>query len=89
MLNGTASTPPRYLKSNAFPSMTGCPAAGPMSPSPRTRVPSLTTAMVLARLVCLNDSAGSASIALQLAATPGVYQTPNAEKSQMLHLGTT
>jgi hypothetical protein len=40
------------LNSSAFPSITGIAAAGPMSPSPSTRVPSLTMAMVLARLVC-------------------------------------
>jgi len=41
---GKASTPPKYLKSSALPSMTGMAALGPMSPSPRTRVPSETTA---------------------------------------------
>ncbi|OHD21424.1 MAG: hypothetical protein A2064_09195 [Spirochaetes bacterium GWB1_66_5] len=48
---GTASTPPRYLYSRALPSITGSPAAGPMSPRPSTRVPSLTTATVLPLLV--------------------------------------
>ena len=60
MLRGTASTPPKYLNRSAFPSITGCPAAGPISPNPKTLVPSETTAIVLALLVCLNDSAGSA-----------------------------
>src|SRR5713101_487717 len=30
---GNASTPPRYLKSRLFPSITGSPASGPMSQS--------------------------------------------------------
>ncbi len=41
---GKASTPPRYLNNRAFPSMTGKPASGPMSPKPSTLVPSLITA---------------------------------------------
>ncbi len=48
---GTASTPPRYLKSSALPSITGMAALGPMSPRPSTRVPSLTTATVFHLLV--------------------------------------
>ena len=44
---GTASTPPNCLNSTALPSMTGIAAAGPMSPSPSTAVPSVTTATVL------------------------------------------
>ena len=49
---GTASIPPRYLNSSAFPSITGRPASGPMSPSPSTREPSETIAIVFALLVC-------------------------------------
>ena len=49
---GTQSTPPRYLKSMAFPSMTGMAASGPMSPRPSTRVPSDTTATVFHLQVC-------------------------------------
>ncbi len=41
---GTASTPPNCLKRMAFPSITGRDASGPMSPSPSTAVPSVTTA---------------------------------------------
>src|SRR2546428_348994 len=41
---GNASTPPRYLNSKDLPSITGNPASGPMSPRPRTRVPSVTMA---------------------------------------------
>ncbi len=44
---GMASTPPNCLNSTALPSITGIAAAGPMSPRPRTAVPSLTTATVL------------------------------------------
>ena len=39
------------LKSRAFPSITGIPATGPISPSPKTAVPSVTTATVFQRLV--------------------------------------
>ena len=48
---GTASTPPNCLNSNALPSMTGSEASGPMSPSPSTAVPSVTTATTLDRQV--------------------------------------
>lgn len=49
--SGTASTPPNSLKRRAFPSITGRPASGPISPSPRTREPSDTIAIVLPRFV--------------------------------------
>lgn len=41
---GTADRPPNSLNRQALPSMTGSAAAGPMSPRPRTAVPSETTA---------------------------------------------
>ena len=41
---GQASTPPNSLNRSAFPSITGIAPSGPMSPSPRTAVPSDTTA---------------------------------------------
>ncbi len=44
---GTASTPPNCLKSTDLPSITGIAACGPMSPSPRTAVPSVMIATVL------------------------------------------
>ena len=43
---GMASTLPNCLNSTALPSITGIAAAGPMSPSPSTAVPSLITATV-------------------------------------------
>jgi hypothetical protein len=43
---GTASIPPNRLNSSALPSITGMAADGPMSPRPRTAVPSVTTATV-------------------------------------------
>ena len=43
---GTASTPPKCLNSRDFPSITGNPARGPISPSPSMRVASLITATV-------------------------------------------
>jgi hypothetical protein len=41
---GTASRPANSLNRQAFPSITGSDAAGPMSPRPSTAVPSETTA---------------------------------------------
>ncbi len=41
---GIASTPPNCLKRMALPSITGRDASGPMSPSPSTALPSVTTA---------------------------------------------
>ena len=51
MHRGTASTPPKALNRAHLPSITGMPASGPMSPSPSTAVPSVTTATVLPRPV--------------------------------------
>ena len=53
--SGTASTSPNSLNSRHLPSMTGMPAAGPMSPSPSTAVPSVLTATRLPRLVSSHD----------------------------------
>ena len=69
---GTASTPPNSLKSTALPSITGIAAAGPMSPRPSTAVPSVTTATVCGTQVYSWVSDGSAAIASQTRATPGV-----------------
>ncbi len=73
----------------ALPSITGIDASGPMSPRPSTRVPSVSTQMVFARLVCSNDFSGWAWMSLHGAATPGVYQMAKSLKSRMQHLGTT
>ena len=48
---GQASTPPNSLKRTALPSITGSAPSGPMSPSPSTAVPSLTTATVFCLIV--------------------------------------
>ena len=48
---GMASTPPNSLNNTHFPSITGIPASGPISPRPSTAVPSVTTATVFQRLV--------------------------------------
>ena len=45
---GGVDAVPICLNSTALPSITGIAAAGPMSPRPRTAVPSVTTATVLA-----------------------------------------
>ena len=70
---GHASTPPNSLNSSALPSITGIAASGPMSPSPSTALPSVTTATVLRLIVRLHALSGSAAIAWQTRATPGVY----------------
>ena len=82
---GKASTPPRYLNNRAFPSMTGNPASGPMSPRPRTRVPSVTIATWFHLFVRVQTLSGSALISKQGWATPGVYQIA---KSLKLRTGT-
>ena len=48
---GKASTPPKVLNSTHLPSITGIPASGPMSPSPKTAEPSVITATRLCRRV--------------------------------------
>ena len=50
---GTALTPPKDLKRTAFPSITGMAAWAPMLPSPKTALPSDTTATVFALMVYL------------------------------------
>ena len=51
MHNGKASTSPNALNKTLFPSITGIPASGPISPRPRTAEPSVITAHILWRLV--------------------------------------
>jgi len=53
--------------------MTGSAAAGPMSPRPSTAVPSETTATTRGAQVNRCASSGSAAMALDTRATPGVY----------------
>ena len=69
---GQASTSAKRLNKAAFPSITGSAAAGPMFPRPNTADPSVTTATVLRLIVRRRASAGSATIAWQIRATPGV-----------------
>jgi hypothetical protein len=69
---GQASTPPNSLNSSAFPSITGIAASGPMSPSPSTALPSVTTATLLRFTVRFQTLSGSAAICRQTRATPGV-----------------
>ena len=56
---GQASTPPNSLNSIALPSITGIAASGPMSPSPSTALPSVTTATVLRLIVRFQTFSGS------------------------------
>jgi hypothetical protein len=69
---GTASRPPNSLNRQALPSMTGSDAVGPMFPRPRTAVPSETTATTRGAQVNRRASSGSAAMALDTRATPGV-----------------
>ena len=64
--------PANSLKSIALPSMTGMAASGPMSPKPRTAVPSLTTATELPLMVSCQALRGWAAMASHTRATPGV-----------------
>ena len=65
--------PPNSLNSSALPSITGMAASGPMSPSPSTALPSVTTATVFRLIVRFQALSGSSAIARQTRATPGVY----------------
>ncbi len=69
---GKASTPAKFLNSSALPSITGIAAAGPMSPRPRTAVPSETMATVFLRIVSSCESSGCSWIDMHTRATPGV-----------------
>ena len=51
--SGKASTSAKVLNRAHFPSITGIPASGPMSPRPNTAVPSVTTATMFPRRVYL------------------------------------
>ena len=75
--NGYASTPPRYFMSMHFPSITPKPPGGVQSPSPKTRVESLTTATRFPLFEREKDASLSSRIEVEMADTPGVYQTPN------------
>jgi hypothetical protein len=57
--SGKASTPAKALKMSALPSITGCAPLGPMSPRPRTAVPSVTTATVFCLMVSVYAFSGS------------------------------
>ena len=59
------------LKSNAFPSITGFEASGPMSPNPKTAVPLVITATKFPFEVYLYTLLTSLAISKQGSATPG------------------
>ena len=77
MQTGTASTPPSTFIRKALPSMTPRPPGGDTSPSPSTRVESLTTATTLPRHDSSKDSSGLSRMPVDTADTPGVYQALN------------
>jgi hypothetical protein len=71
--NGPRVDPAELLEEDRFlPSMTGSAGSGPMSPSPRTAVPSVTTATAFCLTVRFQTFSGSSAIARQMRATPGV-----------------
>ncbi|OQC43259.1 MAG: hypothetical protein BWX61_01274 [Bacteroidetes bacterium ADurb.Bin035] len=86
--NGTASMPPKYFIKNALPSITPNPPGGVTSPSPSTRVESLTTATILPRLLNSKDSSLLSLMRVLTALTPGVYHTLNQLKPGLGTLGT-
>ncbi len=63
---------PNSLKSIDLPSMTGIPAAAPMSPSPSTAVPLVMTATMFRLSVNSKALLRSSAIALHTRATPGM-----------------
>ena len=69
---GNAVIPANSAKMSALPSITGIAASGPMSPSPSTAVPSVTTATLFWRMVSFQAFSLSPAIARQMRATPGV-----------------
>ena len=69
---GMEFRPPKVLNKADLPSMTGREAAGPMSPSPSTAVPSETTTTRREAHVWVAAFAGSAAMARETWATPGV-----------------
>ena len=64
--------PANNLNMADFPSMTGIAASGPMSPRPRTAVPSVMMATEFPLLVSTRSSFLSFAIARDANATPGV-----------------
>ncbi len=69
---GNASISAKVLNSAHFPSITGIPAEGPISPSPSTAVPSVITATRFPFLVYSYARFSSLAISRQGSATPGV-----------------
>ena len=65
------SMPANFLNRQALPSITGLPASGPMSPSPRIAVPLVTTPTRFCGEVSSAASDGSFWIARHTYATPG------------------
>src|SRR5580693_8094300 len=62
-----------FLNRHALPSITGLPAAGPMSPKPSTAVPFEITATRLPRAVYSQLASSFFAISRHGSATPGVY----------------
>ena len=69
---GIALIPANALNRTHFPSITGSDACGPISPSPSTALPSVTTPTRLATPVISRTNSGCRWISRHGAATPGV-----------------
>lgn len=69
---GMELRPANVLNRALLPSMTGSDADGPISPSPSTALPSLTTATRRCAQVYFLASLASAAMARDTCATPGV-----------------
>src|SRR6516162_3366346 len=78
-----------FLKRQAFPSMTGLPASGPMLPRPSTAVPLVTTATRLPRAVYSQPSSALAAISRHGSATPGEYASDRSRCVTRDFVGTT
>lgn len=74
--------------SMALPSMTPRPPGGETSPSPRTRVLSLTTATRFPRLLSTSDASWLSRMAVDTRETPGVYHALNQLNPNSPALGT-
>jgi hypothetical protein len=77
--------PASTRNSSALPSITGMPATGPMSPSPKIAVPLVTIATLFWMDVYSIASSGFAWILVHTDATPGVYTML---RSSMVSTGT-
>ena len=77
------------LNNNAFPSITGLDASGPISPNPKTAVPFVITATKFPFAVYLYTLLMSFAISKQGSATPGEYANDKSLCVAYFFVGTT